>query len=179
MSEYLGGPFVYATGGGQEVLMYLDYLARFPVVPFIGTGRALKRPVWAGDIMEGLLRLAGNPIAHGKTYNFSGPDAVTIAEFGRKLLALHGRRRLFVPIPVPICRALAYVLARIMRRPPLTPNAIAGIVNDANLDPGLAMRELGYRPISLDEGLRRCFAVKSLERRHSAALDPKTEGNPP
>ena len=170
---------VYDAGGGQEVLMYLDYLGRFPLVPFIGTGRALKRPVWAGDIMDGLLRLAGNPVAYGKTYNFSGPDAVTIAELGKKLLALHGLRRLFVPIPVVLCRALARVLARVMTRPPLTPNAIAGIVNDANLDPGLAMRELGYRPISLDEGLRRCFTVKSLGRQRPTALDPKPEGNPP
>jgi NADH dehydrogenase len=168
---------VYDAGGGQEVLMYLDYLGRFPLVPFIGRGRALKRPVWAGDVMDGLLRLAGNPIAHGKTYNFSGPDVVSIAQFGKKLLALHGLRRVFVPIPVPLCRALARVLARVMRRPPLTTNAIAGIVNDANLDPSLAMRELGYRPISLDEGLRRCFTVKSLERPHPTALDPKPEGN--
>ena len=170
---------VYDVGGGQELLMYLDYLRRFPVVPFIGAGRALKRPVWAGDIIDGLLRLAGNPVAHGKTYNFSGPEAVTIAELGRRLLAAHGQRRLFVPLPVPLCRALAFVLARLMERPPLTTNAIAGIVNDADLDPSLAMRELGYHPITLDEGLRRCFAVTPLDRRTPAALAPNPGGNAP
>jgi NADH dehydrogenase len=169
---------VYDVGGGQELLMYLDYLRRFPVVPFIGAGRALKRPVWAGDIVDGLLRLAGNPIAHGKTYNFSGPEAISIADFGRLLLRVHGERRLFVPVPVPLCRALAVVLARLMKRPPLTPNAIAGIVNDADLDPGLAMREIGYRPLALEEGIRRCFAVTPLPRR-APTLAPNTEGNSP
>jgi NADH dehydrogenase len=168
---------VYDVGGGQEILMFLDYLARFPIVPFIGTGRALKRPVWAGDIIDGLLRLAGNPVAHGKTYNFSGPDAVTIADLGRRLLAVHGQRRLFLPLPVPLCRALAFVLGRLMARPPLTPSAIAGIVNHANLDPSLAMRELGYRPISLDEGLRRCFAVASLDGHTPAPFAPHPGGN--
>jgi NADH dehydrogenase len=170
---------VYDTGGGPELLMYLDYLGRFPVVPFIGIGRARKRPVWASDVVDGLLRLAGNPIAHDRTYNFSGPDTVTIAQLGRKLLAVHGRRRLFVPIPVALCRALAHVLARLVRRPPLTPSAIDAIVNDADLDPSLAIRELGYRPLSLDDGLRRCFAIKSLERQHPTALDPKPEGHQP
>jgi NADH dehydrogenase len=168
---------VYDVGGGQEVMMYLDYLRRFPVVPFIGAGRAKKRPVWAGDIIEGLLRLAGNPVGYGKTYNFSGPDVVSIADFGRRLLRAHGQRRLFVPVPVWLCRALARVLPLVMKYPPLTPNAISGIVNDADLDPGLAMRELGYRPIPLDEGLRRCFAVTPLER--PAALAPSPEGNSP
>jgi NADH dehydrogenase len=168
---------VYDVNGGQEVLMYLDYLRRFPVVPFIGAGRALKRPVWAGDIIDGLLRLAGNPIAHGKTYNFSGPEAVTIADLGRRLLAVHGQRRPFVPLPVPLCRALAFVLRHLMTRPPLTESAIAGIVNDADLDPTLAMRELGYRPIGLDEGLRRCFAVTPLERRAPTSLSPNPGGN--
>jgi NADH dehydrogenase len=167
---------VYDVGGGQELLMYLDYLRRFPVVPFIGAGRARKRPVWAGDIIDGLLRLAGNPIALGKTYNFSGPEAISIADFGRLLLRVHGERRLFLPVPVPLCRALAFAAKRLMKRPPLTPNAISGIVNDADLDPGLAMRELGYRPIALEEGIRRCFAVTPLPRR-SATLAPNTEGN--
>src|SRR5215207_5944420 len=29
---------VYEAGGGQEIMMFLDYLRRFPVVPFIGSG---------------------------------------------------------------------------------------------------------------------------------------------
>ena len=174
---------VYDEGGGQELLMYLEYLRRFPVVPFIplipfvGRGRALKRPVWAGDIIDGLLRLAGNAIAHGKTYNFSGRDPIAIADFGRMLLARYGERRVFVPVPVSLCRALAVVLARVMERPPLTPNAIAGMVNDADLDPELAMRELGYHPMALAEGIRRCFPAPSTSApRAHASFAQKPEG---
>jgi nucleoside-diphosphate-sugar epimerase len=171
---------VYDVGGGQELLLFLDYLRRFPVVPFIGAGRALKRPVWAGDVIDGLLRLAGKPVAHGKTYNFSGGEAIAIADFGRLLLRHHGERRLFLPVPVPICRALAFVLGRVMKRPPLTASAIAGIVNEADLDPALAMRELGYRAMPVREGLSLCFPVKLspalLER---PALASKPEGNSP
>jgi nucleoside-diphosphate-sugar epimerase len=170
---------VYDVGGGQELLMYLAYLRRFPVVPFIGKGRALKRPVWAADIIKGLLLLAGNPLALDRTYNFSGPEAISIADFGHLLLRLHGETRTFVPIPVPLCRALAFILARVMRRPPLTPSVIAGIVNDANLDPTLAMRELGYHPVALAEGLGRCFPLSALEPSRGGGLVPKPEGRTP
>lgn len=150
---------VYDVGGGQELLMYLDYLRRFPVVPFIGTGGALKRPVWAEDIVDGLLRLAGAPVALGKTYNFSGAEAITMRELADLLLLHHDRPRPFVHLPVRACRALAAVLPLFMARPPLTENAIAGVVNDADLDPTSAMTDLGYAPLGVRAGFRRCYPL--------------------
>jgi nucleoside-diphosphate-sugar epimerase len=171
---------VYDAGGGQELLMFLDYLRRFPVVPFIGSGSAVKRPVWAGDIIDGLLRLVGNPVSHGKTYNFSGGEPISMIDFARLLLRHVGQPRPFVYLPVPLCRALAIVIGRLMDRPPLTSSAIAGIINDADLDPKQAMDDLGYRPLSVREGLRRHFPIEALAlagRRAVLASNP--EGNLP
>jgi nucleoside-diphosphate-sugar epimerase len=148
---------VYDVGGGQELLMFLDYLRRFPVVPFIGAGGALKRPVWAEDIVDGLLRLAGAPQALGKTYNFSGAEAISMLELARLLLLHHDRARPFVHLPVWLCRALAALSSTFMQRPPLTQSAIAGVVNDANLDPALAMQEIGYAPLGVRRGFELCF----------------------
>jgi nucleoside-diphosphate-sugar epimerase len=147
----------YDETGGQEVLMFLDYLRRFPVVPFIGAGRARKRPVWTGDIAAGLLRLVDNPVSYGKTYNFSGGESIAIADLAHLLLEHHGGDRPFVSVPVPVCRAVAKLLGTFMRRPPLTESAIAGVINDADLDPSEATRDLGYRPIGVHEGFRRCY----------------------
>jgi nucleoside-diphosphate-sugar epimerase len=150
---------VYDEAGGQEFLMFLRYLERFPVVPFIGPGRARKRPVWSGDVVDGLLRLAGNPVSHGKTYNLSGGEAIEIIELARLMLRHAGGARPFVSLPVPLCRALAAVLGRVMARPPLNRYVIAGMINDADLDPSLAMHDLGYRPIGVREGLQKCFPI--------------------
>ena len=158
---------VYEAGGGQEIMMFLAYLRRFPVVPFIGAGHALKRPVWSEDVASGLLSLAGNPIALGKTYNFSGPDAISMLELAKLLLRHHEADRPFVRLPVALFRAAARVLARLMQRPPLTLSAIAGVVNDANLDPSEAMRDLGYRPLAVRAGFQHCFPLRNLA---SAAL---------
>jgi nucleoside-diphosphate-sugar epimerase len=148
---------VYEQGGGQELMMFLAYLQRFPVVPFIGAGSALKRPVWSEDIVDGLLRLANAPATRGKTYNFSGSEAISMRELADLLLLHHARPRPFVHVPVWLCQALALLLALVMKRPPLTSSAIAGVVNDANLDPSEAMRDLGYAPLGVREGFRRCF----------------------
>jgi nucleoside-diphosphate-sugar epimerase len=149
---------VYEQGGGQELMMFLAYLRRFPIVPFIGAGKALKRPVWSEDIVDGLLKLADLPVARGKTYNFSGAEAISMRELADLLLLHHDRPRPFVHLPVWLCRGLAALLARVMKRPPLTSSAIAGIVNDANLDPSEAMRDLGYAPRGVRDGFRHCFS---------------------
>src|SRR6478609_8756057 len=149
---------VYEPGGAQEIMMFLDYLKRFPLVPFIGSGGALKRPVWSEDVVDGLERLAGASIAHGKTYNFSGGEAITMRELADLLLQYHDRPRPVLPLPVFACHAAAALLALLMKKPPLTSSAIAGIVNDANLDPSEAMRDLGYAPLGVRAGFQLCFS---------------------
>lgn len=169
---------VYDEHGGQELMMFLGYLRRFPIVPFIGSGNAIKRPVWAEDIVDGLVRLAGNPVAFGKTYNFSGGEAISILDLARLLLRHHAADRPFVHVPIPICRALARVLAACMAEPPLTSSAIAGVINDADLDPSEAMRDLGYRPIGAREGFARCFPLPSAPSTESANNASWTQDSP-
>jgi nucleoside-diphosphate-sugar epimerase len=148
---------VYERGGGQELMMFLHYLRRFPIVPFVGTGKALKRPVWSEDVVFGLMRLIGSSVALGKTYNFSGGEPISMRELAELLLWHHDQRRPFLAMPVWACRVLAAFLGLCMKTPPLTSSAIAGIVNDANLDPTGAMKELGYAPIGVRAGFQMCF----------------------
>jgi nucleoside-diphosphate-sugar epimerase len=149
----------YDESGGLELMMFLRYLQRFPIVPFIGSGSAIKRPVWAQDIANGLLRLADNPVSYGKTYNFSGAEPIAMIDFARLLLAHHGSPRPFFHLPVALCSASATLMHAFMKRPPLTHSAIAGVIHDADLDPTEAMRDLGYRPMGVREGFKRCFPI--------------------
>jgi nucleoside-diphosphate-sugar epimerase len=149
---------VYDERGGLELRMFLDYLRRFPIVPFIGACGALKRPVWSEDIVDGLLRLVDNPIAFGKTYNFSGGEAISMRDFAHLLLQQHATDRPLLHLPVALCSAAAHVLRRTLAEPPLTLNAIAGVINDANLDPSEATRDLGYQPIGVRAGFARGLA---------------------
>lgn len=150
---------VYDERGGQEFVLFRDYLERLPWVFFIGDGNARKRPVLSDDLVAGLLALPGAEVSHGKTYNFSGGESIRIRELAELMLAHRGKRRRFVHVPVPVCRALAALLGAVQRRPLLTPSSIAGIVNDADLDPAEAARDLGYRPLGVRAGFARCFPL--------------------
>src|SRR5262249_50834559 len=60
---------VYDAKGALELSMFASYLLRFPIVPFIGDGRAKKRPVWSEDLVDGLARISTTDATFGKLYN--------------------------------------------------------------------------------------------------------------
>lgn len=149
----------YNENGGQEYLMFLDYLKKYPVVPFIGRGKALKSPVYVGDLMDGFLAIPGNEKVYGKTYNFSGGEDLPIWDVAHLMLKHQKINKPFLAIPVPICILLSKIMGMFMKRPPLTWNAIVGIIQNANLDNSTARQDLGYNPIGFREGLQKCFPL--------------------
>jgi nucleoside-diphosphate-sugar epimerase len=152
---------VYGEKGGQEFDMYLDYLKKFPVVPFIGNGKSLKRPVFVEDITGGLLALCDNKASLGKTYNFSGGEAMSILDFSRLCLRCMGMgNKPVVHLPVGLCMIIARMMGIVMKDPPLKWQVIAGITQDANLDPSEAVKDLGYAPKKVSEWLPKVFPRK-------------------
>jgi nucleoside-diphosphate-sugar epimerase len=152
---------VYGENGGQEFDMYLAYLGKFPIVPFIGKGASLKRPVHVDDVTAGLLSLCNNAVSTGKIYNFSGGEAVSIADFSRLCLKSMGKEgKPIVHLPEWMCRVIARFMALVMKDPPLKWQVIAGITQDANLDPSDAMTDLGYAPKKVSEWLPKVFPRK-------------------
>jgi NADH dehydrogenase len=150
----------YNEHGGEEFNLFFSSLRKFPIVPFIGSGKALKRPVHFDDLVEGFLALAGNPTTHGKTYAFSGGEAITVRDMARLMLKQVGEEKTFLHLPISVCLGIAYLAEHLQENPILTWNAIAGIIEDANLDNTEARRDLGYNPITFHEGLARAFPLK-------------------
>lgn len=165
---------VYGPDGGMEFALFRTGLLRYPVVPFIGRGRARKNPVHVDDVIGGLVAIAGNTAAHGKTYNFTGGEVVTMWDLAHLILAAEGRSKLFVPVPVAVCRAAAFLMEKTMRAPPLTRYALSRVLHDAIPDNDEARRDLGYRPIGVREGLRRSFARAG---RPGEALPPQASAS--
>ena len=109
--------------------------------------------------MKGFLGIAGNPKTYGKTYAFSGGEAIPIREMAKLMLKHVGQEKTFISIPIPICKLIALFAERFQKKPILTWNAIAGIMQDANLDNSEARADLGYEPISFREGLQRAYPI--------------------
>jgi hypothetical protein len=59
---------------------------------------------------------------------------------------------------------IAKIMARVMKNPQLKWQVIAGITQDANLDPSSAIEDLGYCPAKVSERLPACFPRSSSNK---------------
>jgi nucleoside-diphosphate-sugar epimerase len=156
---------VYEEGGGLEFATFIAYLERWPVVLLIGDGSARKKPVHSDDLVVGLAAIAGNPASHGATYGLAGGETLSLRELAELVLGERGRRKWMIPIPVAVCRAAAIVLGPLTGRRLLLEHTLAGLTQDADLDSSAAERDLGYRPLGVREGIRRCRPRQPVEDR--------------
>ncbi|MBU1234833.1 MAG: NAD-dependent epimerase/dehydratase family protein [Proteobacteria bacterium] len=150
---------VYEKGGGQEFMLFWESLKKWPVIPFIGKGGGMKNPVYAEDLITALAAIPYNRNSFGKIYNLTGGGALTMLELTRLLLRHQGRRKVIVHLPLSLCYLLALIFEKIMKKPLLTRYGISRIEADANEDNSEARRDLGYVPITFEEGLQRCYPV--------------------
>jgi NADH dehydrogenase len=149
---------VYGPTGGMEFDIFLEKLMAYPIVPVIGKGKALKRPVYIDDLVDGIIKAAAFEHGAGKIYNLSGGSAISMFEMTRLCLTLLGREdKIIVRIPFMACWLLAQLMEKFLKNPPLSWNMIAGATQRADIDPYDAIIELGYNPIPFEKKIGDCF----------------------
>jgi NADH dehydrogenase len=147
----------YEDGGAAEFMAFVGHLRRGRSVWLPAGGRARKRPVHVEDLAAGFAALPGNPVAFGKTYVFSGSEALSLREMAERLLGHMGRPKPIRGLPAWICLgavAAGWLLAKATRRPTFfTWQTYTGLVQDADFPPDLACAELGFAPRPFSAGI--------------------------
>ena len=119
-----------------------------PVIPLFGDGGTRLQPAHVGDVAEAVCRALDDDQTAGTLFELGGPEVFTYREILERLAAHAGRRRLFLPVPFALWRALART-ASLLPRPPLTPAQVALMQRDNVVGDGVAtFSDLGIRPLS-------------------------------
>lgn len=107
-------------GPGDKFLNTLAAISRVsPVLPLFGHGLTRLQPVYVSDIANAALKTLQNPVSQGQIYELGGPRTYTYRALIELLLRQMKRRRLLLPLPFAIWKALAAVGA-ILPAPPVT-----------------------------------------------------------
>jgi NADH dehydrogenase len=138
-------------GPGDAFIGALDALARVtPVLPLFGAGDTRLQPVFVGDVAAAAARALATPGSTGRLYELGGPRVYTYRELLKLLLARSGRRRLLLPVPFVLWRALA-AAAELLPRPPVSEAQVTLMSRDNLVAPearGLA--DLAITPTALE-----------------------------
>ena len=77
------------------------------IVPVPGDGRSRFQPIHAGDVARVVVATFGDAATVGDTFDLGGPRYWTYREITDEVLAAMGKRRIVIPMPVPLIRLVA------------------------------------------------------------------------
>lgn len=136
-------------GQGDEFFTTLAGLVRaFPLVPVAGRGRNRFQPIAVTDVARCLVHCLRDEHRAGQTYEVGGPEQLTYDGIIDLLARLLGVRRGKLHIPVPVMRAQAAVMQRLLPRPPVTVEQLKYLDLDNVTDLDSVQRHFGFAPLA-------------------------------
>jgi NADH dehydrogenase len=142
-------------GDGAEFIAALSRLARVsPVLPLLGGGGVRFQPLWVEDLVTCVVASAGADSSISGAIALGGSEYATFKEVMQTICEVMSIRRLLVPLPLPLARIQARLMAAILPNPPLTPATLELFSFDNSTDLDAVDRHFGFHPRGFREHLR-------------------------
>jgi uncharacterized protein YbjT (DUF2867 family) len=144
---------IYGDEGDRNLSRLVRFMARSPVVPLPGGGRALVQPVHVEDLGRAAVDALTSTSAARRAYNLPGAEAAPLRELVLHVAALLGRRVILVPLPLRAAAALAGAWRRSGLPPRISAEQVLRLGEDKSFAFDDASRDFGYAPRGYREGL--------------------------
>jgi NADH dehydrogenase len=142
-------------GDGAEFVAALARLIRTtPVVPALGGGRTRFQPIWIDDVVTCVERSITDDALLNRAHAIGGSEYLTFKEILQAIAEVMGKRRMILPLPMPLARLQARLLSAVMSHPPLTSATLELFAFDNATDLDAVERTFGFHPRGFREHLR-------------------------
>ncbi len=146
---------IYGSGFGffnrlvQSIKLSPPFLAPMP-----GRGDSLFQPVAVEDVVECIIRIIDGEGFICRSIDIGGPRHVSYSGMLDALMEILGRKRIKVPVPVFLMRAVVPAMGLVLRDPPVTPVELRQLELNNITDTESIFKNFGFRPRELRDGLR-------------------------
>ena len=145
---------IYGDGRDRNICRFFQHFSHHSLFPMFGDGSALIQPVYFHDVALAILSAYEALGTHTGFYNVSGASAVTYRTLLTEIARLCGRSPIFVHLPVRLTAGTIDAMRRVYPRLPLKGEQIWRTTESRNFDHSDAERDLGFHPLSVEQGLR-------------------------
>jgi uncharacterized protein YbjT (DUF2867 family) len=151
-------PSIIYGPGDSFVNLFARLIRWSPFVPVIGRGTARLQPVPVSLVAQCFAGAVSDSCSVGQVLDVCGPERLAMTEVLDAILAVMGRRRLKLHVPMPVARAQAAVLETVLGRwlgvpPPLNRDQLILLQEDNVGDPERAAAMFHLPTVPFREGI--------------------------
>ena len=151
---------IYGGPRDNNITRLVNQIRKTSLFPLFGDGSNLIQPIFVEDLVDAVLFCLKNNQTIGKEYTLAGPEPISYRQAVEIIAAETGRKIKFIPISLGLCLFLTRIYQTAVRKPKITVEQVRRFGEDKNFDIETAKEELGFRPRSFEEGIRKKIAGK-------------------
>lgn len=102
-----------------------NLVSQAPIVPQIGDGMFLFRPIWVGDVAQCFVQALAKPDTIGKIFDLVGPKEFTFKELSALMQTVLGIKKSVVAVPLPIMDIMVPLMNIVPAIAPITKDQYA------------------------------------------------------
>ena len=140
--------------GPEDVALnrFMGFAKRLPFVPTFGNGQQMMQPIFIDDLAKIIADALEKPEANDQTFEAGGPERLSMDDVVRTALEVSGKKRPILHQPAAVGKLMATLL-QVLPGPPLTPDSIDFITNEAVADNAALERVFSPKLTPLREAL--------------------------
>ena len=139
---------IYGGIGDRNVERVAKQLQRLRFFPLVGHGIGLRQPVHADDLAAAVVQIVREPKTVSKTYELSGGEVLSFRDMVVRIGAANGVKPRFVPVPLPLAKALLRASSIAPRFRGIPIEALSRTEKDLVFSHAMAAGDFGYQPRS-------------------------------
>jgi uncharacterized protein YbjT (DUF2867 family) len=121
-------------------------------------GESLEQPIYAGDVIDALIRSLTRALTRDETFDLAGPESLSRSNLTERAAAMLNRSPKILSLPLFFGMLVAGLAERLSTKPPITREMLQLLDHDDAIDPDPAAERLGLALTPLQDTLRRCIA---------------------
>lgn len=146
---------VYGIGGETGVNMIINKMDTMPFIPVIGDGSYKMAPVHISDVISSIETVIKESRINGRIYNIAGPKSYSFNDLVDTVAGIKNVRKAKIHIPIWMMRMSAYILSFFPGSGFFVMDQLPRFFSDKSDDISLAVKELNFKPVPLEEELKK------------------------
>jgi len=152
---------IYGNHQDKNIHKLVKIVYRYKIIPVVGKGYGLMQPIYAKDLATVIAQAYVNNNSIGKAYNVAGKTAIRFCDIMAIIAKNLEVDRIFINVPYRMALLGGY-LGQAIGSSLINVERVHRLQEDKVFDYEEASRDLGFSPISFEEGIE--LEIASLKQ---------------